>query len=60
MKFHVNERCIGCGLCAGVCPEVFSMAEDMAQAKPDDVAGSVEKKAIEAMDGCPVAAIEKV
>ena len=28
MKYRVNEECIGCGLCAGTCPEVFSMGAD--------------------------------
>ena len=27
MKYHVNDSCIGCGLCAGTCPEVFSMSD---------------------------------
>ena len=28
MKYRVNKECIGCGLCAGTCPEVFSMSDD--------------------------------
>ena len=24
MKYVVNDGCIGCGLCEGTCPEVFS------------------------------------
>lgn len=27
MKCFVNDGCIGCGLCAGTCPEVFSMSD---------------------------------
>ena len=28
IKYRVNENCIGCGLCAGICPEVFSMTDE--------------------------------
>ena len=28
MKYFVNDGCIGCGLCAGTCPNVFSMSDD--------------------------------
>ena len=28
MNAIVNENCIGCGLCNGICPEVFVMGDD--------------------------------
>ena len=60
MKYIVNDDCIGCGLCAGICPEVFTltdggMAAVITAEVPDAVLGSAE----EAKDGCPVSAIEK-
>jgi ferredoxin len=60
MKFHVNENCIGCGLCNGTCPAVFEMTDSgVAQALDIDVDGATAASAIEAMDGCPASAIEK-
>ncbi|MFH1797785.1 MAG: ferredoxin [Candidatus Omnitrophota bacterium] len=51
------EKCIGCGLCAQVSPEVYEMQEDKAVA----MAGSIPEDKVEAAkDGaeqCPVAAI---
>lgn len=60
MKFYVNERCVACGLCADVCPEVFVMTQEgPATAKAQPEGGVLAAKATEAMEGCPVNAIQK-
>ena len=59
MKFKVNENCIRCGLCESMCPEVFSLdGEDIAEAIGDEISGETKESAIEAMESCPVDAIE--
>ena len=61
MKYFVNDSCIGCGLCAGTCPEVFSMNDGgVAVAIETEVPEEVIGSAAEAMEGCPVGAIEEV
>ena len=59
MKYYVNERCISCGLCTSICPEVFSMGKE-GFAIATDVAVSHHEidQAEEAKDSCPVDAIE--
>ena len=56
MKATVNDSCIGCGLCAGTCPEVFSMGDD-GLARGGDVPPEQLEPAQDARDGCPVSAI---
>ncbi len=60
MKYQVNEGCIGCGLCVGTCPSVFCMTEEgVAKAIETEVSSEDEVAAKEAMEGCPVGAIEE-
>lgn len=51
-----QEKCIGCGTCAAVCPAVFKLNEEIFKA---EVIGpeSTEACAKDAADMCPVQAI---
>lgn len=56
MRATVNESCIGCGLCAGTCSDVFQMGEDNLAHGGDIPEGALDS-AQEARDNCPVSAI---
>ena len=57
MKAFVDENvCISCGLCEGVCSDVFSLDTGVAVAV-EDVAAEFEDATREACDGCPVQSI---
>ena len=58
MKAHVNDNCIGCGLCVDVCPEVFQIGDSGLAEAIDEVPAGKEESAKEARDGCPVQAID--
>ena len=58
MKIKVDQNlCIGCGLCCGICDEVFRMNEyenaEAYQPTNDDNQSAVQ----DAIDSCPVSAI---
>ncbi|HOK52940.1 MAG TPA: ferredoxin [Armatimonadota bacterium] len=59
MKAIVNDGCIGDGICADTCPEVFEIGDDgLAHVIVDEVPPEAEERAREAADACPVVVIE--
>lgn len=60
MKAIVHlDQCIGDGVCADTCPEVFEMQDDgLAHVIVDLVPPEVEATCKEAADACPTEAIE--
>lgn len=58
MKATVDqELCVGCGLCADSCPEVFKMENEKAIGA-DSVAAEQEECANKMVGDCPVEAIK--
>lgn len=60
MKVKVDqEKCIGCGLCVNLCPDVFEFdAGNKSKVKEGADFEKNEKCVKEAGQSCPVAAIE--
>ena len=52
-----NDKCIGCGLCANMAPDLFEMQEDKARVIVDVVPSELEDAAKEVTESCPVDAI---
>lgn len=53
------EKCIGCGACASLCSEVFSLDDNTGKIKVLDTDYAKNAECIkEAVDSCPANAIE--
>lgn len=58
MKAFVDENtCISCGLCEGICPEVFTLETGVSVAIDGDIEADYQDAAREACEACPVTAI---
>ena len=63
MKVSIDPtKCVACGSCVAVCPEVFEMKEDgtvdvKGDLKGKDIPQELESKVREAHDMCPSTAI---
>jgi ferredoxin len=61
MNFKVDQDlCIGCGLCAATCPEVFELENDLSQVKLTPVPQEFQDDALTAERICPVEAISHI
>ena len=59
MQVIVNQDlCIGCGICANMCPSCFEMKDDMKSYVVEDCDCSAEECCEQATSACPVQAIE--
>lgn len=63
MKVSIDQtKCVACGSCVAICPEVFEMKDDgtvdvKQELKGKDIPVELEGKAKEARDMCPATAI---
>lgn len=58
MQARVNSNCIGCGLCTGICPAVFTMTDEGVAAAKDEILVEWNAMVREAAESCPTDAIE--
>ncbi len=57
MRIIVSNRCVGCGACSTISPEVFEISGNSAIANQTKISGH-EESCIDAALNCPVNAIK--
>lgn len=61
MKVYVDlDVCIGAGNCQAIAPEIFQVRDGVSHVKSESIPPELEDKVQEAIDGCPVQAIQEV
>ena len=60
MKVKVNDNCIGCGYCEGVCDSVFEVIDGVSTVKVDEVPETCKDNVTDAIENCPTSAIEEI
>lgn len=62
MKIKVDqEKCIGCGSCVGISPDVFEFNDDgLANCVENEIPEELVEEAADAQNSCPVGAIEDI
>ena len=53
-----QDKCIGCGVCVSIAPEVFEIGED-GKAHVKNPEGASKEKIKEAIESCPTGAISE-
>jgi len=56
----IEDNCIGCGYCEGVCDEVFEVVDGCSTVKVEEVPETCKDNVIDAIENCPTSAIEEV
>lgn len=57
MLVSISDKCIGCGACSAINPEIFEISNNIATVNQDNVDG-YEDDCIDAALACPVNAIK--
>ena len=60
-EIEINkDKCLGCGMCVGINSDVFEFDDDgLAKANKDKITEDNEDEVKEAINSCPVGAIEE-
>jgi len=54
-----QDLCVGCGLCADICPDAFELGYNgKAEEHADTILPAIEDLCREAVEACPVEAIQ--